>query len=179
MQRFGFWKEEVRNTWLRARTKAGLFAREISRRHRIFLQMMELMTSELNWMSCWMMADRPGASELSWEGNQLRLLDILGRRTIWNSRSIKNGKWVTILLDQLALRPQNLIITTFWIYLKPFTVQKLTLSREKKGGSTASQKLTSLVLQWAVPSVCSFVRVWDSSGFQNRRRNGGGDDLEW
>ena len=57
---------------------------------------------------------------------------------------------------------------------EPFTVQKLTLSREKKGGSTASQKCMSLALQWAVPSVCSFVWVWDSSSFQNRRRNGGG-----
>ena len=57
----------------------------------------------------------------------------------------------------------------------------LILSREEKGGNTASQKATSIaavglfVLRVRVRvSVVTIVWVLDSSSFQNRRRRGGG-----
>ena len=49
-----------------------------------------------------------------------------------------------------------------------------TLSREKKAAAQLHRNTRHLALHWAVPSVCSFVWVWDASSFQNRRRNGGG-----
>ena len=108
--------------------------RENLLKDRILLPLMMELTDMLD-DGCWTWGFsnvlRRAESSCSWD---FWLLFILDRRTIWNSHCIlnKDGKWVTILLDQLALMPKNLIITTFWIYLKPFTVQKLTLSRERK-----------------------------------------------
>ena len=47
-----------------------------------------------------------------------------------------------------------------------------TLCRErKKAAAQLHRNARHLALHWAVPSVCSFVWVWDSSSFQNMRRN--------
>ena len=112
------------------------------------------------------------------ESKQLSLDENISLCTEEQSEKVLHGKYgwkrgpIVVPGQSHSFRPENKIITAFWRNLK-FS------PREKKGGSTASQKqaLQSPVLA----AVCSFILfgLWILLTFKTEDDREGGGDFEW